>query len=273
MKLGKLGVTLFVSGMSVLLFASFLFGVLVGEHLDAYPERYSGGLADLVRDRFSGLAIAPKQLDRPLADETASDADIAPEKEELGLTFYKVLGENNDRKPEDKDRGARGNDNRIAPAAGSVSGGLPAAGTVLSAPFSDKDALKESSSGSFPLKSKDNKGTVGSSEKMQDKEKYPEQFTGQGDSGIDNKVRKDGFQVQAAAYTDVHQAEKMVKRLKNMGFSPTIQPREIPGKGKWFRVIVGEFEDRSKAELAVGKINKKIKGVKCVIRRNKGGKT
>ncbi len=44
LRLGKLGLILFIGGMSLLLFSMFLLGVVVGKHMEAYPERYSSGL-------------------------------------------------------------------------------------------------------------------------------------------------------------------------------------------------------------------------------------
>ena len=42
--------------------------------------------------------------------------------------------------------------------------------------------------------------------------------------------------------------------------------KDLPGKGRWFRVIVGGFENREKAKAAADQITEKIRGVKCVIR-------
>ena len=52
LRLGKLGLILFIGGMSVLLFSCFLLGIFVGKHMEAYPERYSTGIAELIRDRL-----------------------------------------------------------------------------------------------------------------------------------------------------------------------------------------------------------------------------
>ena len=42
--------------------------------------------------------------------------------------------------------------------------------------------------------------------------------------------------------------------------------KELPGKGRWFRVIVGGFENREKAQAAADQMTGKIRGLKCVIR-------
>ncbi len=35
-----------------MLFSMFLLGIIVGKHMEAYPERYSSGMAELIRDRL-----------------------------------------------------------------------------------------------------------------------------------------------------------------------------------------------------------------------------
>jgi hypothetical protein len=42
--------------------------------------------------------------------------------------------------------------------------------------------------------------------------------------------------------------------------------KDLPGKGKWFRVMVVGFETRAKAKAAADRIDGKIRGVKCAIR-------
>ena len=81
LRLGKLGLLLFVCGMSLLLFSSFLIGVIVGKHMEAYPERYSSGLTELIRDRM--LTSAPKVGEKEVKE-------VGDEK--FGLTFYDTLG-------------------------------------------------------------------------------------------------------------------------------------------------------------------------------------
>jgi cell division protein FtsN len=51
-----------------------------------------------------------------------------------------------------------------------------------------------------------------------------------------------------------------------LGFSPRVVMKEIPEKGMWFRVIVGGFESRERAQEAADKMTEKVRGLKCVIR-------
>jgi len=48
-KLGKQGFLLFAAGMSFLLFVVFIVGVMVGTHIDAYPEKIAQTLPAIIR--------------------------------------------------------------------------------------------------------------------------------------------------------------------------------------------------------------------------------
>jgi cell division protein FtsN len=74
------------------------------------------------------------------------------------------------------------------------------------------------------------------------------------------------FEIQAAAYREKQQAEQLVKTLKAFGFSPHVVMKDLPGKGRWFRVIVGGFESRERAKEIAEKMAGKIRGLNCVIR-------
>ena len=84
---------------------------------------------------------------------------------------------------------------------------------------------------------------------------------------------KGRFEVQVAAYQESRKAEQMMEKLSPLGFTSRVVMKELPGKGTWFRVIVGGFENREKAKAAADQIAGKIRGVKCVIRSsgNNGG--
>jgi len=258
LKLGKLGLTLFVGGMSLLLLFMFLLGVLVGQHLDAYPEKYSGGLVDLVRDRFSGLAIAPQQETPTLSDEQKTGKDIASAGEEFDLTFYQVLGNKNS-----SHKGAEG----YSADAGALKTEAPGAVGGASPGVAAKKAVPENAI----LPRKEDKAALPVQKEVSDAPAAPGKSVQPAPLKADKKEKTDAFQVQAAAYRDARQAEKMVERLKSMGFNARVVSRDIPDKGRWFRVVAGDFENRKKAEQAASQIAEKIKGAKCIIRQQKGG--
>jgi cell division septation protein DedD len=273
LKMGKLGVALFVSGMSAALLAAFLFGVLVGEHLDAWPERYSGGLADLVRDRMSGLALAEQKEKTASPDEKMAPKGADPAgKDDFNLTFYDVLG---DKKNHGMDSGAElfpenGNNTVGAVPVAAAGSGLPVAGVAVALPSGKNPPAASQKPAAHPPVRDAVTPVLPSRMTGSTTEKPSETVPSPASASSDNKVKQNGFHVQAAAFTDIKQAEKMVARLKKIGFAASIVPRDIPNKGRWFRVIVGGFEDRNKAELAVSRIAGKIKGVKCIIRQHQG---
>jgi len=77
---------------------------------------------------------------------------------------------------------------------------------------------------------------------------------------------KGRFEIQVAAYQESWKAEQMMEKLSPLGFTSRVVMKELPGKGTWFRVIVGGFENRERAKAAADQIAGKIRGVKCVVR-------
>jgi cell division protein FtsN len=77
---------------------------------------------------------------------------------------------------------------------------------------------------------------------------------------------KGPFYVQILATKNAAAADELAKRLKSEGFNADVAT--IPGKTGWFRVHVGPFKDRSKAEATAKKIkatDKQIKNVPLVV--------
>ncbi len=62
------------------------------------------------------------------------------------------------------------------------------------------------------------------------------------------------YYVQVLATQKADAADEMTKKLRADGFAADVTP--VPAKPGWFRVRVGPFADRSKAEAAAGKIQK-----------------
>ncbi len=240
-KLGKLGIVLFVSGMSLFMFVVFLFGVMVGKHLDAYPERYAGGFVDLVRGRFS----RPDSPSKTSAG-TGLTADPDQAKQAFDFSFYRTLGEEN---------------GRSRSIGGEHTEKNPAADKAVSPDVKDKKISSNSTASGGP--------GLKRPEAAKSEPAPSEQRLAQADS----KSRKGLFEVQVASCRDVHQAERIVVKLKGLGFDPRIEPKDIPDKGKWFRVIAGDFADKDAARAASAKIEQRLARVKCIIRYNKEGGT
>jgi cell division septation protein DedD len=247
LRLGKLGLVLFISGMSLLLFSFFLIGVVVGKHMEAYPERYSSGLTELIRDR---LATA-----QPKVGEKETQ-DVREEK--FGLTFYETLrGDKGaaalgSRNGEAKNKNSEIPAGKIAPPANVPETELPAA--IPTTPADKSGLKKQTPSAERPA----------GETRMQKPPVSPvprtpkEKAAAQADTGR--------FEIQAAAYREKRQAEQLVKKLKDLGFSPHVMMKDLPGKGIWFRVIVAGFESKEKAKEIAGQMAGQIRGLNWLIR-------
>ena len=74
------------------------------------------------------------------------------------------------------------------------------------------------------------------------------------------------FFVQVLATKKAPAADELMKRLKGEGFAADISA--VPGKEGWFRVRIGPFKDRAKAEATAKKIkaaDKQIKNTPLVV--------
>jgi cell division protein FtsN len=68
-------------------------------------------------------------------------------------------------------------------------------------------------------------------------------------------AKKDGpYFVQVLATQKAEVADEMTKKLRSDGFKADVTP--VPGKPGWFRVRVGPFADRAKADATALKIQK-----------------
>jgi cell division septation protein DedD len=66
------------------------------------------------------------------------------------------------------------------------------------------------------------------------------------------------FSVQVASVQDIKGADNLVAELRSKGYQAYQIRSEVSGKGVWYRIRVGGFEDRGAAE----KVLKKLKGDK-----------
>jgi len=71
------------------------------------------------------------------------------------------------------------------------------------------------------------------------------------------------FTVQVASQGSQTEAEKKVEELKEKGLSAMIIPVELKNK-KWYRVVVGTFDDRNSAIAYLNQV-KKQNGIESAI--------
>jgi cell division septation protein DedD len=263
LRLGKLGLILFIGGISLLLFSMFLLGILVGKHMDAYSDRYPAGMADLIYDRL--FASAPQGGKAPPA-ESGARGEPAGGEEGFGLTFYDTLAGKKGGMPMGKAAGAVKDispessapppaltEEPPMPARSAASAGGMIGNTDLSVPGREGDGKKTK-----PLPEK--RAVMESGAKVS--AAMPAGTVPDGRA----TPEKRRFEIQVAAYQESRKAEQMVEKLNPLGFTCRVVTKEFPGKGTWFRVIVPGFENQEKAKAAADQIAGKIRGVKCVVR-------
>lgn len=263
LRLGKPGLILFIGGISLLLFSMFLLGIVVGKHMEAYPERYSAGMAELIYDSL--FASAPQGGRVPPSAESGAKSEPAGGEEAFGLTFYDTLTGKKEGTPTGKTAGAVKDmppetsapppalTGKPAMPSSSASAGGTIGNTDLPVPGREGDGKKTN-----PLPEK--KAAMESGAKVS--AAMPAGMPTDGGA----TPEKGRFEVQVAAYQESRKAEQMTEKLSPLGFTSRVVMKELPGKGTWFRVIVGGFENREKAKAAADQIAGKIRGVKCVIR-------
>jgi cell division septation protein DedD len=229
LKLGRIGLILFLLGMSGLLFGVFLLGVTVGKNIDTYPEKIARFLPDRIRtliSRMSQDATAPA---------VAMRDDLKQEKPEpnMDLTFYDSLGK---QKADPKGTAPDGMILQKAPAA-AVKEKLPPPQATL--------PIEPKSPGPAPAAQKE----------PPIKEK----------SAVQGK-----FLVQVVSYQEESKAEALVRKIAAMGYAVRTEVTDLPDKGKWFRVVMGDFSSRPEAQKAVDAVSRKNRGLNCVIRSVEG---
>lgn len=76
---------------------------------------------------------------------------------------------------------------------------------------------------------------------------------------------KERYQIQVISLKDREKADQFRKKLTPFGFKPKVVVIELPGKGKWYRIVLEDFESREQAQKTVDSMEKKVKGLNCVI--------
>lgn len=249
-RMGRLGLSLFILGMSGLLFAVFLFGVDVGKNIDTYPGRIASYIPDRIRDRAGWATGGTKPLPSPKEEKKPESAGAD---RDLDLTFYDTLA---------KKQGDAGRlivepprEKRIeAEKAGEVppQAAKPKAPAV---PAPDAKPKKPDALPQAPVALNQQKAApvtpVPAPAASQKKETAP----------VHEK-----FLIQLVAYQQKSKADELAGKLKSLGYAPKVEVTNLPEKGKWFRVIMNGFQSREDAQKTADKISRSVKGLNCVVR-------
>jgi cell division protein FtsN len=254
LRLGKLGLALFVGGMSLLLFSFFLVGVFVGKNMEAYPERYASGLPRMIGERWSLSAPQPEKTEPPPPDQGAKEEPVS-EEADIGLTFYDTLG------------GGKGGSaaGRLKERPGETPGVQE---TAKGKPGRNGSSQTASEASAGRQATTANVGEGGARRSTSTPEGVPTAETRAPkapDTGAAQRG-KERFEVQVGAYREKRQADLMVNKFNSLGFLPQVVMKEFPDTGRWFRVVVGGFDSRESAQRAADRMTGKVRGLKCVIR-------
>lgn len=219
LRLGRVGLTIFLLGVSGLLFVFFLLGVTVGKNIDAYPERVARFLPERIKilaSRLSQEATEPavavrEDLKREKPEPAAGDGPLRRDADQM----------------------------REAPEGAAVKQETAAA---VQAPMRQTVHPPET-------KSEAPAPAVQAARPVKEKTAPP------------GKVI-----VQVVSYKDERKAEALVRTIAAMGYSARTEVTELPDRGRWFRVVMGEFAGRPEAQAAIDALSKKARGLNCVIR-------
>ncbi|HYA15507.1 MAG TPA: SPOR domain-containing protein [Syntrophales bacterium] len=75
------------------------------------------------------------------------------------------------------------------------------------------------------------------------------------------------YLINVVSYKEKDKANRLYKKLKDLGFTPKITEAELHEKGKWFRVTLEGFDSREQAQKVADDVTKKIRGLNCAIHK------
>lgn len=239
LKLGRTALAIVIVGMAVLLCGTFIFGVAVGKNIDTYPGQIAS-----VPQKLLALVWRPAKI---RAAQTAAENKTVqnqPQKtEEPDLTFYKDLTSKK--------------------------------GAVKEQPIPDKKPVVEVPAIKPLLPQPQNDAPVASISPNPVVKKQPAAAGGVARDEIEAKIKEaelaatassEKFSVQVASLKEKTKANQLNKKVSTLGYKSRIAENDVPGKGKWFRVVIDGFASRANAQMAAEKISGKT-GAHCVIRR------
>jgi cell division protein FtsN len=228
-RLGKTALILFVMGMSCLVFVAFVGGVLVGKHIDTYPEKIARGIpAKIVGGEGKPPAAAPAQS--PLSASAVPAAKVPP-RPASATPVVEAPAAAETRPQQVAESGKEGRPSASGPGAAAEKAVSPG----------KKSAMKERGAA---------KTAPGQA---------PTAATAPADV-------KGEYLLQVASYKDKEKAEQVAGRLGAMGYAPRVVATDLREKGIWYRVQVSGFATREEAQRASEAIAAKMSGVRSAVK-------
>ncbi|MEN6624447.1 MAG: SPOR domain-containing protein [Smithella sp.] len=248
LKLGRTGLTIVIVGITALLCGIFLFGVAVGKNIDTYPENIAS-----VPQKLLALVWRPAKIKiAQKVEENKVVQNQTKAQEEPDLTFFNTL------------TGKKGvaKEQPIPDKKPVVE--VPVSQPLVSHP--QGAAATSINSGTELKKPMATNATTGDKKEVKRKEAKSATTNKIVEDEIEAKIKEaepvkaakiEKFAIQVASLKEKAKATELQKKLSASGFNPRIVENNIPGKGKWFRVVIEGFSSKTSAQAAVEKITKK----------------
>jgi len=263
-RLGRQGIILFTVGMSLLLFIVFIFGVMTGIHIDAYPEKIAHGIPQIIAGH---LGLSPVKDDAGLVP-TAEESNQAPLVMEP-VPHQPPLAA---LEPVAANQGPVAGEGYLTPPADGAKEGEPAQ-KPLPAETAKKEAIPAKSPVPTEAAHKESIPAVkpaptAVAEKKNKLEKKIPAAQATAPPKEKEKVEKK-YTLQVVSFKNREQADQLCKKISALGYNPHVAVVDIPDKGKWFRVVIGKLKTEEEAKKAAAVLSGKIKGVNCIVRQAK----
>lgn len=75
------------------------------------------------------------------------------------------------------------------------------------------------------------------------------------------------YLINVVSFKEKEKANRLYKKLTDLGFTPKVAEVELREKGKWFRVTIEGFDSREQAQKAADSVTSKIRGLNCAIHK------
>ena len=203
----------------------FTIGVLVG--------RGTSPLQIDINELQKKLAAAKEELKRKNPDRSRNKPEAVKEKTEL--EFYEALKERRQAPKSSRQGNSPVSNKKIAPP------------PVSKPPESKKVSKKRLTKVRKTIKEPADSTTSGSP---------PPSETQPNASKIKAEPTAKLYTIQVAAFKAAADADKLVAELKKKGFIAYRAIGKVPGKGLWYRVRVGKYNDKAGASNTIAKLKK-----------------
>jgi len=242
LRLGKLGLTVFILGMSLALLVVFAFGVKVGKDIDSYPARIVG-----IIPGFQG-----KVLSRPENQEKKMDG--AGEKGNFKLGFYDSLSGKKADSPDD-----------IQQPQSQPQGPVPVP-NAEGFPGSAQPVVPGGSVAKVAPKSVARAEAKPEPKPEPNPEAAPRKIEEKKTAEVRNS-EKGKYLIQVAALQNEAKAKELKTKLVKLGYAPKLETIAKKGKGKVYRIRLAGYATQQDAAKVMGKLEKQVPGTKCLIHK------